>query len=83
MGRLERVAIVPSRGRGPQNLSVTPDGRLLLCANMVGNSVAVFTIDASSGLLAPAGEPLEVQSPACIRLITPAAGPRHEDGLQR
>lgn len=74
-GRLERVAIVPSRGRGPQNLAVTPDGRLLLCANMPGNSLAVFTIDAESGLLEPRGEPLEVRSPACIRLVTPAARP--------
>jgi 6-phosphogluconolactonase len=72
MGRLERVAIVPSQGRGPQNLAITPDGRLLLCANMAGNSLAVFTIDASSGMLEPAGNPLELRSPACIRLITPA-----------
>ena len=44
-GRLTLLGIVPSLGKGPQNLAITPGGELLLCANMPGNNVAVFRID--------------------------------------
>ncbi len=67
-GRLKTVAIVPSRGKGPQNLAITPDGRLLLCANMPGGNVAVFRIDGKSGGLQAVGEPIKVPSPSCIMI---------------
>lgn len=67
-GLLEKVDIVPSRGKGPQNLAISPDGTLLLCANMPGNNLAVFRIDAASGLLTPVGEPAAIHSPACIAI---------------
>jgi 6-phosphogluconolactonase len=68
-GLLEAVDIVPSLGKGPQNLAITPDGSLLLCANMPGNNVAVFRIDATSGRLTPVGEPVAIPSPACITIV--------------
>jgi 6-phosphogluconolactonase len=68
-GLLETVDIVPSQGKGPQNLAITPDGSLLLCANMPGNNVAVFRIDAASGRLTPVGEPVAIPSPACITIV--------------
>ena len=67
-GRLKTLAIVPSRGKGPQNLAITPDGRLLLCANMPGGNVAVFRIDGKSGGLQAVGEPIRVPSPSCIMI---------------
>ena len=67
-GRLKTVAIVPSLGKGPQNLAITPDGRLLLCANMPGGNVAVFRIDGKSGGLQAVGEPIKVPSPSCIMI---------------
>lgn len=68
-GRLTLVDIVTSHGAGPQNLAITPDGRLLLCANMPGNNVAIFRIDGASGRLSLIGRPVEVTSPACIRIV--------------
>ena len=68
-GRLDTVDIVPSLGKGPQNLAITPDGSLLLCANMPGNNLAVFKIDAASGRLTPVGEPVAIPSPACITIV--------------
>jgi 6-phosphogluconolactonase len=65
-GRLKLAGIVPSRGKGPQNLAITSDGRLLLCANMPGNSVAVFRIDIDG--LRPIGDPIELPSPSCIMI---------------
>lgn len=67
-GRLTRIEIRPSLGKGPQNLAVTPDGRLLLCANMPGGNVAVFRIDQATGKLTPVGKPLEMPMPSCIML---------------
>lgn len=65
-GRLTLLAIIPSGGKGPQNLLITPDSRWLLCANMPGNLVTVFRIDPSSGSLTSAGE-TAMPMPSCIR----------------
>ncbi len=68
-GRLALIGIEPSLGKGPQNLLITPGGDLLLCANMPGNNVAVFRIDAPSGGLKSVGDPIAMPSPSCIRLL--------------
>jgi 6-phosphogluconolactonase len=68
-GKLSLIAIDPSLGKGPQNLLITPDGRWLLCANMPGNNIAVFEIDAKTGKLKPTGEPVKQASPSCIMFL--------------
>lgn len=72
-GRLTLVEIEPSRGKGPQNLLITPRGDLLVCANMPGNNVSVFRIDQQSGALTPVGQPVETTSPSCLMLVRPEA----------
>jgi len=68
-GTLTLLTIQPSGGKGPQNLLITPDGRWLLCANMPGNNVVVFKIDAASGGIMPQGAPVEVPMASCIRWL--------------
>ncbi len=68
-GRLALIDIYPSLGKGPQNLLITAGGRLLLCANMPGNNVAVFRIDPATGALTSTGTPTEIRSPSCIRTL--------------
>ncbi len=68
-GKLTLVVITPSLGKGPQNLAITADGAWLLCANMPGKNLAVFGIDAKSGRLKSAGEPISHPSPSCIVLL--------------
>jgi 6-phosphogluconolactonase len=68
-GSLTLIEIRPSLGDGPQNLLIADHGKLLLCANMPGNNVAVFRIDATSGALASVGDPVAIISPSCIRLL--------------
>ena len=68
-GLLTQIAIEPSLGKGPQNLAISDDGKLLLCANMPGNNVAVFQIDPQTGRLTSVGPPLSVTSPSCIRIL--------------
>ncbi len=67
-GRLSLLGIEPSLGGGPQNLAITPDGGLLLCANMVEGNVVVFAIDAGSGEISAVGDPTSVPSPSCIMI---------------
>lgn len=67
-GKLSLIGIEPSLGDGPQNLVITPDGKLVLCANMPGNNVAVFKIDQETGALKSAGKPISIPSPSCIRI---------------
>lgn len=68
-GRLTLMEIVPSLGKGPQNLLVGPNGKWLLCANMPGNNVATFAIDEASGKLRAVGEAVSLPSPSCIQLL--------------
>lgn len=68
-GQLTLVEIEKSLGGGPQNLAITPDGGWLVCANMPGNNVVVFRIDAKTGELSPVGEPVKHASPSCIMLV--------------
>jgi len=68
-GQLELIAIEPSRGKGPQNLAITPGGKWLICANMPGNNLSVFGIDPASGTLKIAGDTTALPSPSCIQIL--------------
>ena len=68
-GELSLIEIVPSLGKGPQNLAIAPGGSHLLCANLPSDNVAVFAIDAETGKLASAGDPVEVSKPSCIMIV--------------
>lgn len=68
-GKLTLIGIEPSLGKGPQNLAISANGEWLLCANMPGNNVAVFRVDAGTGRLKSAGKPIEQTSPSCILLL--------------
>jgi len=68
LGKLSLIEIIPSLGKGPQNLAITADGKFLLCANMPGNNVVVFSIDQKTGKLTPVGDPISMPSPSCIMI---------------
>lgn len=65
-GRLSLIGIESSGAAQPQNLAITSNGQFLLCANMAGNRVVVFQIDAVTGRIAPTGEGVEIPMPSCI-----------------
>ena len=68
-GKLTLIEITPSLGKGPQNLAIAPGGQQLLCANMPGNNVIVFRIDANSGKLSALGDAVEMPMPSCIMIV--------------
>ena len=67
-GRLSLISIEPSGANQPQNLAITADGGLLLCANMSGNQVNVFRINAQTGQITPTAEPVNLPLPSCIMM---------------
>ena len=67
-GTLELIDITASLGGGPQNLAITPDGRMLICANMAGGNLALFHIDEEKGSLAPVGKVHQLTAPSCIMI---------------
>lgn len=62
----ELTGIIPSRGKGPQNISIMPGGQWLVCANMPGDNLAVFAIEPETGKLTPSGSIIEMPKPSCI-----------------
>lgn len=68
-GQLSLIEIADSLGKGPQNLAITSDSSLLICANMPGDNVAVFRIDPTTGKLTAAGPTIDVPRPSCVRII--------------
>ncbi|MBG87845.1 MAG: 6-phosphogluconolactonase [Verrucomicrobiales bacterium] len=66
-GKLKLIEIIPSLGKGPQNLAIAPDGRHLFCANMPGNSLVTFRVG-EAGKLKKVGKTIEVTMPSCIMI---------------
>lgn len=53
----------------PRNILVTPDGNLLLVANMESNSIEVYKIDKKTGLLLNLQKDIRIDSPVCLLLL--------------
>jgi 6-phosphogluconolactonase len=72
-GGLTLIAIESSLGKGPQNLAITPDGGMLLCANEPSHGVVVFKIDVESGKLVQVGDSVAMPEPSCILVVPPVS----------
>ncbi|MFJ8625001.1 lactonase family protein [Kitasatospora sp. NPDC093550] len=63
---VEPVEIVPCGGSWPRDIALTPDGRLLFCANQDSDTLTAFHRDPASGRLSPAGEPFAIAEPTSV-----------------
>ena len=68
-GKLTAVERVSTRGQTPRNFEIDPSGKFLFAANQGTGNVVVFKIDPATGRLSPAGEPLKIPSPVCVRFV--------------
>lgn len=68
-GRLTLIGIEPSGAEQPQNLAISPNGSLLLCANMAGGNVSPFRIHKQTGEISSVGAPVPVTEPSCIMIV--------------
>ena len=56
------------RGNFPRGMTLSPDGRFLLCGNMVSGDITVFAAD-EEGLLTDTGRTVPAVSPSAIRFF--------------
>ena len=65
-GELTLKQRVPARGQVPRYFSFDPGNKWLLVSNQEGGNVSVFGVDAQTGELTPAGEPVSLQKPMAV-----------------
>ena len=65
-GELSFKQRVPSRGKVPRYFTFDPTNKWLIVSNQEGANVSVFSVDAKSGELAPAGEPVALVKPMAV-----------------
>ncbi|MFC4907241.1 lactonase family protein [Actinomadura gamaensis] len=72
---LERVEVVACGGAWPRDIALTPDGRLLFCANQRSHTVTAFHRDPETGRLAAAATALAVPAPSALLPLHLAPAP--------
>jgi 6-phosphogluconolactonase len=72
-GTLTFVEARETGGKTPRNFAIDPSGRYLFAANQNSGTMLVFNIDQATGQLKPAGEPVAVPAPVCVRFLAPAS----------
>ena len=70
-GPLSAIERVSSRGQWPRNFSIDRSGRWMIVSNHDSDSLAVFSIDRSTGRLTPVGEPVTAPHPFGTRFLEP------------
>jgi 6-phosphogluconolactonase len=65
-GKLENYFMVSTRGDGPRNFAITPDGKYLLIAHQFSDNIVIFKRDNKTGILTDTGERIEVGAPVCL-----------------
>lgn len=67
-GLLDSVAFVPCGGKGPRGLTISPDGKHLLCANNDDGTVTVLPLDLQTGIPGAPTASAQVPCAACVRV---------------
>jgi len=65
-GQLELVETVSTDGIGPRNFVIDPTGNYLLVAHQYSNSIIIFNINSSTGMLSNSGKRIELCAPVCL-----------------
>lgn len=68
-GLLTLHGFQPTMGKEPRNFNIDPTGRFLIACNQNSDNVQVFSINGDTGALTPAGEPVSVPMPVCVRFL--------------
>jgi 6-phosphogluconolactonase len=71
MGKLSLVGHQSTQGKTPRHFAIDPTGRWLLAENQDSDNIVVFSIDAETGRLAPAGQEINIGSPVCVEFLAP------------
>jgi 6-phosphogluconolactonase len=67
--RLKPIGHIKGDIKTPRNFNISPDGRWMLVASQDGMKVAVYVIDAKTGLARETETAVKVGSPVCIKFL--------------
>jgi len=65
-GKLENYFMISTRGDGPRNFAISPDGKFLMVAHQFSNNIVLFKRDTKTGILTDTGERIDVGAPVCL-----------------
>jgi 6-phosphogluconolactonase len=65
-GKLKYLKSESTRGKTPRNFAIDPTGQYLIAANQDSDSLALFRIDANTGLLSAVGDVVHAPKPVCV-----------------
>lgn len=68
-GKLTKIGYQPT-GIHPRNFIITPNGKMLLVANRDSNSIQVFSINQSTGMLSDMNKDIQIDKPVCLKLAS-------------
>ena len=60
---------VPTRGKTPRSFAMDPNGSFVVTANQDSDNLTVFRVDAKSGGLSAAGDPVEAPVPVSVVFV--------------
>ena len=56
-------------GVHPRNFTITPDGKLLLCACRDSDRIEIYRINPETGLLTDSGKSIDIPAPVCVQVV--------------
>ena len=68
-GKLKLIQNESTRGSFPRNFRIDPSGKWLVAANQKGHNMSVYKIDQKTGRLTPVGDPIQLNSPVCVKFV--------------
>lgn len=68
-GLLKNPEFVNCEGYTPRFMTLTPDGRQLICANMDSHTLKFFAINETTGRLQYTGQTIATESPTCVTFV--------------
>ena len=68
-GKISLLENIPAQGHSPRNFSFDPTYQWLIVTNHNSDNAMVFKVDATNGHLTPAGKPVPIVYPFCVRFL--------------
>ena len=69
VGQPDELDVAPTLGQEPRNFTIDPTGKWLLVANQESDSVVIFQVNPTTGMIRPTGQTLHVPKPTCLKMI--------------
>ena len=65
-GFVKFQSCIPTNGNQPRFIALTPDGKELVAANELSDTIRIFTIDEKTGDLTFSGKEIKTENPVCV-----------------